>query len=250
MPWIVIIGLLVAWQAIVTGFRVKAFILPAPSVIFETFLSQRGPIMHNALFTLTNALAGFGLGIVVGLALGIAIGSSRLAYKGLYPLLVGINSVPKAAVVPILVVWLGIGQLPAIATAFLLCFFPIAVNVATGLSTVEPELQDLLRSLGASKFVILRKVGLPRSMPYFFASLKVAITLAFVGAVISETLASDDGIGYMMLQASSQFRVPLMFAGLFVIAAMGIATYIIFALIEARMTGWATRSQRSPTGGD
>jgi NitT/TauT family transport system permease protein len=249
MPWIVIIGLLAAWQLIVTGFGIKPFILPAPSVIFEEFLAHRGPIMHNALFTLTNALIGFAFGIVVGLALGIAIGSSRLAYKGLYPLLIGINSVPKAAVVPILVVWLGIGQPPAIATAFLLCFFPIAVNVATGLSTVEPELQDVLRSLGASKLDILRKVGLPRSMPYFFASLKVAITLAFVGAVISETLASDDGIGYMMLQASSQFRVPLMFAGLFVIAAMGIATYIGFALLEGRVTGWATRGQQNSMEG-
>jgi NitT/TauT family transport system permease protein len=249
MPWIVIIGLLALWQLVVTGFRIAPFILPAPTAIFEAFMQQRGPIINNALFTLRNTLIGFGLGIVVGLALGVAIGSSRLAYKGLYPLLIGINSVPKAAVVPILVVWLGIGQLPAIATAFLLCFFPIAVNVATGLSTVEPELQDVLRSLGASKFDILRKVGLPRSMPYFFASLKVAITLAFVGAVISETLASDDGIGYMMLQASSQFRVPLMFAGLFVIAFMGIATYIVFALLEGRMTGWATRGQQGSMGG-
>jgi NitT/TauT family transport system permease protein len=250
MPWFVIIGLIGVWQVVVTGFGIKPFILPAPSAVYEAFMEHRGPIMHNALFTLTNTLIGFGIGIVVGLALGMMIGSSRLAYKGLYPLLIGINSVPKAAVVPILVVWLGIGQPPAIATAFLLCFFPIAVNVATGLSTVEPELQDVLRSLGASKLDILRKVGLPRSLPYFFASLKVAITLAFVGAVISETLASDDGIGYMMLQASSQFRVPLMFAGLFVIAAMGIATYIVFAILEGRMTGWATRGQQAPmTGG-
>jgi NitT/TauT family transport system permease protein len=249
MPWFVIIGLLAVWQLVVTGFAIKPFILPAPTAVYDAFMEHRGPIIHNALFTLRNTLIGFGIGIVVGLGLGMAIGSSRLAYKGLYPLLIGINSVPKAAVVPILVVWLGIGQLPAIATAFLLCFFPIAVNVATGLSTVEPELQDVLRSLGASKLDILRKVGLPRSMPYFFASLKVAITLAFVGAVISETLASDDGIGYMMLQASSQFRVPLMFAGLFVIAFMGIATYIVFALLEGRMTGWATRGQQGSMGG-
>ncbi|HEY6834112.1 MAG TPA: ABC transporter permease [Pseudolabrys sp.] len=249
MPWLVIIGLLVVWQFAVTAFHIAPFILPAPTAVFETFMQQRGPIISNALFTLRSTLIGFALGIVVGLALGVAIGSSRLAYKGLYPLLIGINSVPKAAVVPILVVWLGIGQLPAIVTAFLLCFFPIAVNVATGLSTVEPELQDVLRSLGASKLDILRKVGLPRSMPYFFASLKVAITLAFVGTVISETLASDDGIGYMMLQASSQFRVPLMFAGLFVIAFMGIATYIVFALLEGRMTGWATRGREGSMGG-
>jgi NitT/TauT family transport system permease protein len=136
---------------------------------------------------------------------------------------------------------MGIGQPPAITTAFLLSFFPIAVNVATGLATTEPELEDVLRSLGATKFDILRKVGIPRSLPYFFASLKVSITLAFVGAVISETLASNDGIGYLMVQAASQFRTPLMFAGVSVIAAMGIMTYLIFVMIERRFTGWAMR---------
>jgi NitT/TauT family transport system permease protein len=249
MPWLVIIGLLVLWQAVVQLLGIAAFVLPSPTAVFAAFLEYRDPILHNALFTLKNTIFGFALGIAVGLLLGIFIGSFRLVYSGLYPLLIGINSVPKAAVVPILVLWLGIGTAPAIATAFLLCFFPIAVNVATGLATVEPELQDVLRSLGASKLDILRKVGLPRSMPYFFASLKVAITLAFVGTVISETLASNDGIGYLMLQASSQFRVPLMFAGLAVIAAMGIATYVVFAVLEARVTGWATRGQNTPLSG-
>ena len=243
MPWIVIIGALVVWEVTVYLFNVRQFILPAPTDIWVALIQYRDPIMHSALFTLMNTLAGFGIGVVVGLLIGILIGSSRLAYAGLYPVLVGINSVPKAAVVPILVLWLGIGQPPAIITAFLLCFFPIAVNVATGLATTEPEMEDVLRSLGASKLDILWKVGIPRSLPYFFASLKVAITLAFVGAVISETIASNDGIGYLMLQAASQFRTPLMFAGVTVIAAMGIATYLIFVLIEKRFTGWATRKQ-------
>lgn len=249
MPWLVFGGLLILWQGVVEIFQIRNFILPSPTAIFDAFLQYREPILKHAIFTFTNTVLGFGIGIVVGGLLGIFIGSSRLAYSGLYPLLIGINSVPKAAVVPILVLWLGIGQPPAITTAFLLCFFPIAVNVATGLATVEPELEDVLRSLGASRLDILRKVGLPRSLPYFFASLKVAITLAFVGTVISETLASNDGIGYLMLQASSQFRVPLMFAGLTVIAIMGIATYVLFALIEGRLTGWATRRQHDGTGG-
>lgn len=249
MPWIVIVGLLVVWQAVVQIFQIRQFVLPAPTAIVAAFLEYRGPIMDHALFTLVNTLIGFGIGIVVGVLLGIFIGSSRLVYAGLYPLLVGVNSVPKAAIVPILVLWMGIGQPPAITTAFMLSFFPIAVNVATGLATVEPELEDVLRSLGASKLDILRKVGLPRTMPYFFASLKVAITLAFVGAVISETIASNDGIGYLMLQAASQFRVPLMFAGVFVIAAMGIATYVIFTLLEGRFTSWATRRQETHFGG-
>jgi NitT/TauT family transport system permease protein len=249
MPWIVIGGLLLLWQAIVQIFDVRAFILPAPTAILAAFLEYRQPIMDNALFTLANTLSGFAIGIAVGVLLGIVIGSSRLAYAGLYPLLIGINSVPKAAIVPIFVLWMGIGQAPAIATAFLLSFFPIAVNVAIGLATVEPELEDVLRSLGATRLDILRKVGLPRTMPFFFASLKVSVTLAFVGAVISETIASNDGIGYLMMQSASQFRVPLMFAGLMVIAAMGIATYLIFALIERRVTGWATRRQDTHFGG-
>lgn len=249
MPWIVILGLLVIWQIVVQVFRIRPFILPSPIAIVAAFLEYRAPIMDSALFTLVNTLSGFAIGIVIGMLIGIFIGSSRLAYAGLYPLLVGINSVPKAAIVPILVLWMGIGQPPAITTAFLLSFFPIAVNVATGLATVEPELEDVLRSLGASRLDILRKVGLPRTMPYFFASLKVAISLAFVGAVISETIASNDGIGYLMLQSASQFRTPLLFAGVFVIAAMGIATYLACALIESRMTNWATRRQEMHFGG-
>jgi NitT/TauT family transport system permease protein len=139
------------------------------------------------------------------------------------------------------VIWFGTGAVPAVLTAFLVSFFPIAVNVATGLATVEPELLDVLRSLGARKRQILIKIGLPRSLPYFFASLKIAITLAFVGTIISETVASSSGIGYLMMAATANFDTPLVFAGLFVIAVMGIVMYAIFAVVEQRMTFWAKR---------
>jgi NitT/TauT family transport system permease protein len=139
------------------------------------------------------------------------------------------------------VVWFGVGTLPAIITAFLICFFPIMVNVATGLATLEPGLADVLRALGASRFDVLRKVGIPHSLPYFFASLKVAITLAFVGSVLSETVAANEGIGYLMISAAAQVRMPLMFAGLVVVSAMAILMYALFALLERRMAGWAMR---------
>ena len=115
------------------------------------------------------------------------------------------------------------------------------MNVATGLATISPELEDVLRSLGASKRDILVKVGIPGSLPYLFASLKVAITLALVGSVVSETIASNSGIGYLMLSASSSFDVPLVFAGLLVVASMGVAIYVVFASLEQHFTGWATR---------
>jgi NitT/TauT family transport system permease protein len=186
-------------------------------------------------------LVGFAFGVAIGVAIGVLIGSSRLAYDTAYPLLVGFSSIPKVAVVPIFVLWYGAGTVPAILTAMIICIFPIVVNVATGIATVEPELEDVMKTLKASKLDILWNVSLPRAMPYFFASLKVAIALAFVGSVVAETVASNRGIGNMMMIASSSFNVPLVFAGLFVLAGLGVSLYAIFSLIEYRITGWAHR---------
>lgn len=240
-PALVISGVFALWELAVRVFDIPPFILPAPSVISATLRKTWGPIWFNAEQTLYTTLVGFGLAIAGGMGLGLAIGYSALVYRALYPLLVGFNSIPKAAIVPVLVIWFGIGTIPAILTAFLISFFPIVVNVATGLATMEPELLDVLRSLGASKREIFVKVGIPRSLPYFFASLKVAATLSFVGAVISETVAANRGIGYLMIVASSRFEVPLVFAGLVVVALMGVALFAFFAIVERRLTGWAYR---------
>jgi NitT/TauT family transport system permease protein len=245
LPWLVILAAFLIWEAVVRGFGIDPFILPAPSAIGASMAQWWQPLLENAAQTLMTTLAGFALAIVFGLALGVAIGSSTLLYHGLYPLLIGFNSVPKVAVVPVLVIWFGIGTVPAIITAFLISFFPIVVNVATGIATVEPELRDVLRALGARPVDIIRKVGLPRAMPYFFASLKIAITVAFVGSILAETVAANAGIGQLMMLASSRFDVPLVFAGLMVTAAMGVAMYAVAAAIEQRVTGWAMRGQAS-----
>jgi NitT/TauT family transport system permease protein len=241
MPWLVVIAAIVLWELGCIVFSVPEFILPQPSRIIEVLISSAYPIWFHASLTLVTTLLGFALSVFFGVVLGVAVGSSRLIYRGFYPLLVGFNSVPKVAIVPVLVVWFGIGEIPAVLTAFLMSFFPIAVNVATGLATVEPELDDVLRVLGAKKRDLLFKVGLPRSMPYFFASLKIAITLAFVGSVISESIASSRGIGTLMVRAASDFRISLVFAGLIVTAAMGIVMYAAFAVLENHSTKWATR---------
>ena len=187
--------------------------------------------------------------MAVGSVLGIAIGSFRLVYSALYPILIAFNSLPKAALVPILVIWFGVGALPAVITAFVLSFFPIVVNVATGFATIEPELVDVLRALGATRLDRIRKVGLPRSLPYFFASLKIAITLSFVGSVIAEIVAGNRGIGHVMLIAGSDFNVPLVFGALLIVGAMGTLMYVVFALLEHRFTGWSVRGLEYPTGG-
>jgi NitT/TauT family transport system permease protein len=241
LPWFVVAAIFLIWQLFVVGLRIEPFVLPSPSAIFAAGWQWHAIILENAWQTFMTTAVGFFFAILFGLVTGVAIGSSSLIYDGFYPALVGFNTIPKVAVVPILIIWFGVGSVPAIITAFLLSFFPILVNVATGIATVEPELQDVLRALGASRWQMIRKVGLPRAMPYFFASLKVAITVAFVGSIIAETVGSNSGIGNFMLVASSRFEVPLAFAGLLATGAMGIAMYAVASAIEARMTGWATR---------
>jgi len=242
--WILLIVIIILWQAICTLFQISEFIFPSPLRIFEQFLEHRATIAAHAWRTFWVTMAGFGLAIVVGVLLGFAIGSSRLAYAAVYPLMTAFNALPKAAFVPILVVWFGIGIGPAILTAFLISFFPIMVNIATGLATLEPELEDVLRVLGAKRWDVLIKIGLPRSMPYFFASLKVAITLAFVGTTVSEMTAANEGIGYLLISAGSAMQMGLAFAGLVVVGAMAMLMYELFSVIEKNTTAWAHRGSQ------
>ena len=241
LPWIVIVAIFVMWELVVRAFDIEQFVLPAPTAIFASGWEWRAEMLANAWQTFMTTAVGFFFAVIFGLIGGVLFGSSTLVYDGFYPALVGFNSIPKVAVIPILVIWFGIGTVPAIVTAFLISFFPILVNVAAGIATVEPELKDVLRALGAKQWQIVRKVGLPRSMPYFFASLKVAITFAFVGSIVAETVAANKGIGNLMLVASSRFEVPLAFAGLLVTSVMGIGMYLVAEFIERRTTGWATR---------
>ena len=243
-----IIGFFVFWELACIAFGIRDIILPRPTQIVATLVQRMPAVWPHALQTLYTTLVGFGLGIAAGVVLGSLVGSSKLAYDVAYPLLVGFSSIPKVAVVPIFVLWFGAGTVPAVLTAMILCVFPIVVNVATGLATTEPELEDVMRALKASRLDILTNVGLPRAMPYFFASLKVAVTQAFVGTVIAETVASNRGIGNLMMIASSSFDVPLVFAGLLVLAVLGVGLYVIFSFIEVRVAGWALRKDEFAMG--
>jgi len=236
-----LVGFFVLWEVVCLAFVVSDLILPRPSQIAAVLIQKMPLLWPHTVQTLYTTLAGFVLGVGAGIVIGVMIGSSKLAYDVTYPLLVGFSSIPKVAVVPLFVVWFGAGTVPAILTSMVISIFPVVVNVATGLASTEPELEDVLRVLGARKRDILWNVGLPRALPYLFASLKIAITLAFVGTVLSETVASNQGIGTVMMIASGNFDVPMVFAGLFLLAAMGVALYAVSSLVERRMTGWAQR---------
>ena len=244
LPWLIAAGVLILWELACQVFKIPVFVLPPPSAIAASMAKWFSPLMLNAGQTLMTTMVGFAIAICFGLVLGVAIGSSTLVYHGIYPLLIAFESVPKVAIVPILVLWFGIGTVPAIITSFLIAFFPIAVNVSTGIATVEPELRDVLRSLGAKPLDIVRKIGIPRAMPYFFASLKIAITFAFVGSIVSETVGANKGIGHLIMLASSRFDVALVFSGLIVTSVMGVSMYLIARFIETRVIGWSMRGQQ------
>jgi NitT/TauT family transport system permease protein len=240
-PWVATVALIAAWWLCVRLFDIKSYILPTPWETLEAIYKFRYPLLLHGGATLATTLIGFVAAVVFGMALGILVGSSRLLYSGIYPLLVAFNSVPKAALVPVLVIWFGAGTIPAVFTAFMLSFFPVVANVATAFATIEPELLEVMRSLGATRRDMTLKIGIPRSLPFFFASLKIAVTLAFVGSVIAEIVAGNSGIGNVMLVASSNFNVPLVFAALVVVGIMGVGMYAIFDFFERRMTAWSVR---------
>jgi NitT/TauT family transport system permease protein len=223
------------------AFHVSSLVLPKPSEIASVLWVKFPLLLPHATQTLYTTLVGFVAGVVGGIVLGALIGSSKLAYDVAYPLLVGFSCIPKVAVVPIFVVWFGSGTVPAILTSAVISVFPVVVNVATGLASTEPELEDVFKVLGASQWDLLINVGLPRTLPYLFASMKIAVTLSFVGTVLSETVAANKGIGNVMMIASGNFDVPLVFAGLFLLAIMGVVLYALFALMEFKLTGWAQR---------
>ncbi|RKP58857.1 ABC transporter permease [Pararobbsia silviterrae] len=237
----VLFAFFVVWEGVCRLAHVSDLVLPRPTQIVAVMIDKTPVLWPDTLQTLMTTLVGFALSVVVGVVIGVAIGASKVLYDAAYPLLVGFSSIPKVAVVPIFVVWFGAGTIPAVLTSMSISIFPIIVNVATGLAATEPELEDVLRVLGASNFDILRNVGIPRSLPYLFASLKIAITLSFVGTVLSETVASNKGIGNIMMIASGNFNVPLVFAGLFVLAILGVALYALSSWVESRLTGWTQR---------
>jgi NitT/TauT family transport system permease protein len=244
-PWVLMVIIVVLWQLICSAFNVSEFIFPSPLRIWQQMQEHGVTIAGHAWRTFWVTMVGFAIAIVVGVLLGFLIGSSRLAYAALYPLMTAFNALPKAAFVPILVVWFGIGVGPAVLTAFLISFFPIMVNIATGLATLEPELEDVLRVLGAKRWDVLTKVGLPRSLPYFFGSLKVAITLAFVGTTVSEMTAANEGIGYLLISAGSSMQMGLAFSGLLVVGIMAVVMYELFSFVEKNTTAWAHRSSQA-----
>ena len=245
-PVVAIIIFLVFWEFLVWFNKWPNYKMASPSDVWPAFWQFKHLFLSYGWQTLWRTVVGLLLAIVFGTLIGLLMGMSKSIRDGLYPILVGFNAIPKATVVPIIaLMFVGQHDLNTVLMAFMISFFPIAVSVSIGLSTLEPEYRDILRALGASRFTIFRKIALPKTLPEFFGALKVAVTLAFIGTNLVEIIEPHGrGLGHLFDSARINSDYPLMFAVLIALAFMGILLYYVVVTLEKIFAGWA---ERSPT---
>jgi len=228
----------VLWELAVDLFTIPEYLLPPPSVIVGAMGAEWRYLLLHTWVTTKEILLGFALAVMVGIPTAMAIVYSNHLERALYPLLVASQSVPKIAIAPLLIFWAGIGTLPKVLVAFLISFFPIIIDTVAGLRSVEPEMLHLARSMGAGEMRIFLKIRFPTALPNLFAGLKVAVTLAVVGAIVGEFIQADQGLGYALLQANAVLNTKLGFAAIIVLAGVGIALFVAVDVIERRLIPW------------
>jgi len=237
-PIILIVAVLLLWELAVTAFAVPKWLIPAPAEVIREIGKEWPRLTREGLVTAYATLGGFVLSVAVGIPLAMAIAYSRLVESFLYPILVFSQTIPKIAIAPLFVVWFGFGIVPKVIAAFLLAFFPVVVATVTGFKSVERDMLDLAKSMKASGLQTFLRISLPYAMPSIFAGLKVAVTLAVVGAVVGEFVGSNSGIGYLLQLANGNFDLPLMFAGLFVLAVIGVVFFVALEALERVCIPW------------
>lgn len=226
------------WQAYVEIFHIAPVILPTPVQIAQAFADNRHALLSQGWVTLQECVYGFGLAFAAGVPIAFIIANSPILSQMLYPLLIAMQSVPKVAMAPIILVWLGTGIASKLALVWLVAFFPIVVDTATGLRITQTSLLELAISLRATRMQIFTKIQIPAALPHILSGAKIAVTLAVIGAVIGEFVGSSEGLGNLLLAANSQLNTPLAFAALISLAVLGLGLYAVVAAIEAALSPW------------
>jgi NitT/TauT family transport system permease protein len=229
---IVHLAVIVLWQILVDAFHVPAFVLPSPAAALATLASAKYAWLSNIAATAVEILGGFGLGAAVGVLLAMIFCWSPLVSLALLPLFVTLNMIPKVALGPLIIVWFSYGIIPNILIAFSICFFPILLTTARGLNEVEPDLLDLVKSLHGSRWLLFRKIQFPGALPYVFSGMKVGAILAVAGAIVGEFIASERGLGYLMIQVQSSLDTPAMIMAVVLLTLLGVVLYGIVLGLE------------------
>ena len=232
------VGMVVLWHVIVVGFEVPTYIAPSPLQVLQVFVEQGDILWVNFLPTLLEAVSGFVLGNTIAVLLAVWFVHSGLAERAFYPIAVFINTIPIIAIAPILVLMLGNGYAPKIVIAALICFFPTLVNMVRGLKAVSPQMLELMRVLSANDREVLFKIRLQSSLPFLFAALRIASTTCVIGAIVGEWIGSNYGLGSLIIEATYNFRAPLLYATVILGAGLAVAFFVTTSLIERRVLKW------------
>ncbi|MBX6323741.1 MAG: ABC transporter permease, partial [Rhodospirillaceae bacterium] len=240
-PLLLLAAVAAVWEAAIRLFQVPAFVLPAPSAIAAALVQHRDNLAGAALVTAGEVVSGFLLAALAGMAVAVTIVRFDRLGRALYPLVVLFQTVPKVALAPIFILWFGYELAPKVLLIVVIAFFPVALDMLAGMQSVDPTLVSLMRSVGAGRGEILRRIQIPAALPQLVAGLKVAITFSVIGAIVGEFAGASAGLGYMIQFASTQLDTPLVFAALVVVSALGIAFYYVIELAERLLVPWSAK---------
>ena len=234
--------LLAAWEGVVRGLGVRSIILPSPSQIIETLIERRELLLANLWPSLALTVLGFALSVVGGILVAVLITYSSVLRRSLYPITVVSQVVPKISIAPLFIVWFGTGMMPSLLLAFLITFFPMTINSALGFRSIDEEIHLMARTFMGSPWQIFWKIRMPNALPHIFSGMKISITLAIIGVIVSEFVASQAGIGYLIKLAGGLLDTPLMMAAITVLSIAGLVLYGLIALVEQRSVFWQSSS--------
>jgi NitT/TauT family transport system permease protein len=248
-PSAVMIGSLLVWEVVVRALGVRPIILPAPSEILHVMATRYDLLLTHLWPSLYMTVLGFLLSVVGGIIVAILVTYSRIIRLGLYPVIVVSQVVPKIAIAPLFIVWFGAGTVSSLMLAFLVAFFPMTINAAMGFESVDEDIHKMARTFMGSPWQIFWKIRMPNALPYIFGGMKISITLAIIGVIVSEFVASQEGIGYLIKLSSGLLDTPLMMAAIAVLSLAGLALYAIIAEAERRAIYWQPPAEVSVAGG-
>ena len=243
LPVIGLIGALALWWLATIVFSIEKFLLPTPGDVYSTFMEQPGYLLEQTWVSFLETMAGFLASIAIGVPVALLIVRSAILERLIYPLLLGVNAIPKIAIAPLLVIWMGFGMFPKIVMVVLVCFFPVVISTAEGMKSTPAELVELLRSLNANRFQEYFKLRLRYAMPQIFTGLKVAISLAVIGSVIAEFVAAEKGLGYVISNSGQSADTALAFAGITLLSIMSIVLFYGLVALEHLLLPWAQETR-------
>jgi NitT/TauT family transport system permease protein len=237
-PVALLVACLVAWWVITAAKLVEAYLVPSPTKTLQVMSDKAGYVWHHTWVTTYETLLGFVIATIIGVLAAVVMVYSSAIERTLYPVLLFAQVVPKVAIAPLLVVWLGFGLAPKVVVAVLIAFFPVVISMVTGLKAVDPEMIQLSATMGAGPLQTFSKIRFPASLPHLFSGLKVAVTLAVTGAVVGEFVGANEGLGYVIQQANGNLDTPMLFAGLLVMSLIGVVLFVLVEFAEKLLLPW------------